>query len=215
MHHNATGNVYRRYNSLNVQQTPKTSNDSEDAAAENETEQLSIFEEYFGYAQQYSEMGTAFFWNLNAASVGQISGNFSICQGNLSVLYNSTTTVYEQYADLYFAEAGYSTYEILVSVDPIIFSCYYSLFEYWVAIQIYGSTGMDINKLTYNFAHNLGKIYDMSEEAIVRSWNITQNYDDIEYWARMGTIIGSNFQNVFEDPVNYYPFDPEKDLERY
>ena len=38
-----------------------------------------------------------------------------------------------------------------------------------------------------------------------------------EYWARMGYIIGSDFQNVFEDPVNYYPFDedPEAALERF
>jgi len=79
-------------------------------------------------------MGTAFWWNLNAASVGQISGNFTVCQGNLSVLYNSSTTIYGEYRDLYFAEAGYSTYDILQSVDPIIFSCYYSLFEYFIAV---------------------------------------------------------------------------------
>ena len=162
-------------------------------------------------------MGTAFWWNLNAASVGQISGNFTVCQGNLSVLYNSSTTIYGEYRDLYFAEAGYSTYDILQSVDPIIFSCYYSLFEYFIAVQIYQETGKDINKLTYNFAHNLGNIYDMTEEAIIRSMDIKESYEDVEYWARMGTIIGTDFQNIFEDPVNYYPFDyehPEGNLER-
>lgn len=42
-------------------------------------------------------------------------------------------------------------------------------------------------------------------------------YDTPEYWARMGTIIGGNFQNVFEDPVNYYPYgeDPNEGLERF
>ena len=46
----------------------------------------------------------------------------------------------------------------------------------------------------------------MTEEAIIRSIDFKDSYDDVEYWARMGTIIGSDFQNVFEDPVNYYPF---------
>lgn len=47
--------------------------------------------------------------------------------------------------------------------------------------------------------------------------DIKESYEDVEYWARMGTIIGTDFQNIFEDPVNYYPFDyehPEGNLER-
>jgi len=57
----------------------------------------------------------------------------------------------------------------------------------------------------------------MTEEAIIRSMDIKESYEDVEYWARMGTIIGTDFQNIFEDPVNYYPFDyehPEGNLER-
>lgn len=216
MSHNATGNVYvmqgiegNRTDGVNL---TNATNSTEEV---NETQ--SIFQEYFGYFQQYSELGTAFIWNLNAASVGQISGNFSICQGNLSVFYNSSTIVYEEYADQYYAEAGYSTYYILQSVDPIIFSCYYSLFEYYIALQIYQETGKDIKKLGYNFAHNLGNIYDMTEEGIIRSIDFMDVYQDPEYWARMGTIIGSDFQNIFEDPVNYYPYgeDPNEDLERF
>jgi hypothetical protein len=34
-------------------------------------------------------------------------------------------------------------------------------------------------------------------------------YETNEYWARMGTIVGSNFQGIFEDPVNYYPYAKE------
>lgn len=157
-------------------------------------------------------------WNLNEASVGQVSGNLTMCQSNASVLYFNSMGVKGEYEDGYYAEAGYSTYEILKSVDPIIFSCYYSLFEYYIALEIYRETGKDINKLTYNFAHNLGSIYDMTEEAIYRSADIEEVYDDVEYWARMGTIVGSNFQNIFEDPVNYYPFDyenPDGYAERY
>jgi hypothetical protein len=191
---------------------------SETTVPEEEIIPPSMFEKYLGYVVQYSEITTAFFWNMNAASVGQVSGNLTVCQGNLTVLYNSSMTIYSEYRDFYFAEAGYSTYNILKSVDPIIFSCYYSLFEYYIALQIYSETGKDIKKLTYNFAHNLGNIYDMTEEGIYRSIDFEDNYDSVEYWARMGTIIGSNFQSIFEDPINYYPYDyeyPDGDQERY
>jgi hypothetical protein len=141
----------------------------------------------------YSEITSVFLWNLNSASVGQISGNLTRCQGNLTILYNNSKNIYGEYQDEYFAEAGYSTYDILKSVDPIIFSCYYSLFEYYIAMSIYQRTGKDINKLTYNFAHNLGNIYDLTEEGIIRSEDIKVVYDSVDYWGRMGTIIGTNF----------------------
>lgn len=69
MSHNATGNVYvmqgiegNRTDGVNL---TNATNSTEEV---NETQ--SIFQEYFGYFQQYSELGTAFIWNLNAASVG-------------------------------------------------------------------------------------------------------------------------------------------------
>lgn len=64
-----------------------------------------------------------------------------------------------------------------------------------------------MRKLTYNLAHNLGMIYDMTEEAIFMSLKLGDVYESTEFWARMGTIVGSNFQNIFEDPKNYYTFD--------
>ena len=125
--------------------------------------------------------------------------------------------VIEEYKGEYYAEAGYSTYYILQSVDPVIFSCYYTLFEYWIAMQIYGNTGKDIRKLTYNFAHNLGNIYDLTEEGIIRSIDFMDVWETPEYWARMGYIIGSDVQSIFEDPVNYYQYgeDPNEDLSRF
>lgn len=60
-------------------------------------------------------------------------------------------------------------------------------------MQIYQETGKDIKKLGYNFAHNLGNIYDMTEEGIIRSIDFMDVYKEPEYWARMGTIIGSDF----------------------
>ena len=32
-------------------------------------------------------------------------------------------------------------------------------------------------------------------------------WQNLDYWSRMGFIFGANFQNLFEDPVNYYPVD--------
>ena len=114
-----------------------------------------------------------------------------------------------EYKDEYYAEAGRSTYDILKSIDPILTSCYYSVFEYYIAIELYKKTGSDINKLAYNFAHNLGSIYDLTEEGIARSLDIENQWDTELYWARMGLITWSNFQSIFEDPVNYYAYDPE------
>jgi len=64
-------------------------------------------------------------------------------------------------------------------------------------------------KLLYNMAHNLGSIYDLTEEAVYKIIDFSSLWDSKEYWARMGLILGTNFQNIFEDPINYYPFDPE------
>ena len=113
------------------------------------------------------------------------------------------------YEDELFAEAGQATYVVIKSIDPIVFSCYYSAFEYWLAIQIYFATISDFNKLLYNFTHNLGNIYDLTEEAVLRFYDFEDESQKMYFWKRMGFIFGRNFQNLFEDPKNYYPFDPE------
>jgi hypothetical protein len=88
------------------------------------------------------------------------------------LFYNATTGVVGEYEDEYYAEAGRSTYDILKSIDPILTSCYFSTFEYYVAIEKYKATASSLNKLTYNIAHNLGSIYDLTEEGIYRSKDI-------------------------------------------
>lgn len=118
-----------------------------------------------------------------------------------------------EYRDEYYAEAGRSTYDILKSIDPILTSCYFSVFEYYVAIEEYKATARSINKLAYNFAHNLGSIYDLTEEGIRRSADFENQKKEQEYYARMGLILGSNFQSIFEDPKNYYKRDPNNPYE--
>ncbi len=57
---------------------------------------------------------------------------------------------------------------MIKTIDPIFFSCYYAFFEYYIAFRVYGNTITDINKILYNIFHNLGKIYDLTEEAVYR-----------------------------------------------
>ena len=78
-------------------------------------------------------------------------------------------------------------------MDPIVYSCYFSGFEYWVALQIYFATTSDFNKLLYNFTHNLGDIYDLTEEAIFRFYDFEYEGETHKFWQRMGYIFGANF----------------------
>jgi len=130
---------------------------------------------------------------LQAASVGKVSGNLTVCQGNLTVFYGGASVVYDEYAESLYAQAGRSTYEILKSIDPIIFSCYFSLFEYVIAVNIYQDTVTDPLKMVYNLAHNLGSIYDVTEEGIHRSIDFNKNWNDTFYWSRMGHAAGTVF----------------------
>ena len=98
---------------------------------------------------------------------------------------------------------------MLKSIDPIVFSCYYTVFEYLIAGNIYMETAKDYKKVIYNLAHNLGSIYDHTWEFGIRLYNYENEWDSEEFWKRMGIIFGTNFQSTFEDPANYYEFDPE------
>jgi hypothetical protein len=97
---------------------------------------------------------------------------------------------------------------VLKSIDPIVFSCYYTIFEYYLALGLYVDTISDFNKLLYNLTHNLGPIYDMVEEFVYRMMDAKEEWKRGFFWHRSGTILGSLFQFVLEDPENYYPFDP-------
>ena len=84
-------------------------------------------------------------------------------------MYNSSTSVVSQYERAEYDEAGNSSYVILHSIDNIYSACYYMVFEYNQALSIYVDTLTDPQKLLYNSVHNLGSIYDLTEESIWRS----------------------------------------------
>lgn len=155
------------------------------------------------------------FWvNFTSASVGQVSPNLDLCYGNATVLYDDGFGVYEQYISLELEEAGYSTYNIIRAIDPVIFACYSSIFDYYKVMTIYVSTMSDFQQLLYNFCHNLGNIYDLTEEGLKRGVDWVHNWNDPEFWSRMGFIAGHNMQNLFERPENYFDHNDEIDGER-
>ncbi len=78
---------------------------------------------------------------------------------------------------------------------------------------MYFETIMHPEYIVYNIAHNLGIIYDLVEEAINRFIAAEGDQQDID-WGRLGYITGSIFQQLFEEPENYLPVDPETIDER-
>lgn len=74
-------------------------------------------------------------------------------------------------------------------------------------MNIYQDTASDPMKLLYNFAHNLGSIYDVTEEGIHRSIDFEKNWNDTYYWSRMGHATGTVFQDLFEEPENYSTYE--------
>lgn len=147
-------------------------------------------------------------WAYNMASVGMVSGNLSLCTGNSTVLYDKSLLIKSQYENALYTDAGFSTYRILQSIDPIVFSCYFTTLETYLAYGLYIETMSDAQKLLYNLTHNLGSIYDLVEEFIYRIQDFENEKMNNFFWSRSGTICGALFQDIFEDPVDYYPFDP-------
>ena len=81
------------------------------------------------------------------------------------------------------------------TIDPIVFSCYFATFEYYYSLETYANTIKDFNKLLYNFAHNLGNIYDLTEEGVKRMIDYKEEYITKVFWVRMGAVTGAVTHN--------------------
>lgn len=145
------------------------------------------------HVEFWAELVYQFVWQLQSASVGQLTGNLVVCGGKLTLIWEKSVAIYEEYSELYIAEAGYSTFNLLRAIDPVINNCYMSAFDYSISFTLYVGTITSWEKMLYNLAHNLGNIYDLVEEAIKRTIDWQHNYLKISYWARMGYIIGRVF----------------------
>jgi hypothetical protein len=54
-------------------------------------------------------------------------------------------------------------------------------------------TAQDPKKISYNVLHNLGSIYDLTEEVIYRINDWDYEYTKEFFWQRNGTIFGTLF----------------------
>jgi len=102
------------------------------------------------------------------ASIGAVSENLNSCSSNLTSFAAEWTAAGAQMTDGNLTQYGYSTHAMIKSIDPIIFSCFFTLFEYSDALQIYVETLTHPDRVVYNVAHNLGIIYDLVEEGLGR-----------------------------------------------
>ena len=130
-------------------------------------------------------------------SVGQIAGNLTVCTTETEKFGLSIEAIYHEYLNESYGEAGRSTYIVLKTIDPIVFACYFATFEFKDAFEIYADTVQDIEKLLYNFCHNLGMIYDYIEEAVYRGMDAEVEYQTRGFWIRMGAITGGTFHALF------------------
>lgn len=163
---------------------------------------LSVWEQ----TEKYSLYSFIFLWSANEQSIGKMSGNFTVCVNKTETMYDEVNKIIEHYKNEEFGEAGRATYLVLKTIDPIVFSCYFATFEYYYSFETYANTLKDGNKLLYNFAHNLGNVYDLSEEGIKRMIDYETEYVTKIFWIRMGTVTGAIAHNFLMDPVNYYPW---------
>jgi hypothetical protein len=134
----------------------------------------------------------------------------TVCYGNITILMDKTLAIFDLYGQMLFEDGVLSTYKVLKSVDPIIFSCYFSLFEYYTGMNLYVSTLTDWHKLLFNLTHNLGNIYDLIEESVFRFKTSEDYVRRLFFWDRLGFLLGSLLHDVLEDPTEYYPYDPSK-----
>ena len=135
-----------------------------------------------------------------------MSGNLTVCVNQTENMYDRILEIRDHYEAYEFGEAGRATYLVLKTIDPIVFSCYFATFEYYYSFDTYANTLKDGNKLLYNFAHNLGDIYDLSEEGIKRMIDYESEYVTKIFWVRMGAVTGAVTHNFLMDPINYYPW---------
>lgn len=87
-------------------------------------------EKYFAYA-------FIFYWSAQMNSVGQIAGNLTVCTNETEHFGLKIESIYYEYKNLSFGEAGRSTYYVLKTIDPIVFACYFATFEFKNAFEIY------------------------------------------------------------------------------
>jgi hypothetical protein len=99
---------------------------------------------------------------------------------------------------------GLTLKRMVQAVDPITSACFYSGSEYIGVLYDYLLTVIDINKLTYNVFHNMGRIYDATTDIIDALRFGDMNSRD--FWKRMGNNAGLIVNQISYKPSHYDPY---------
>jgi hypothetical protein len=111
-----------------------------------------------------------------------------------------------------------SAEDVLASVHPIAFSCYYSGHEFGDAADYYLLTLKDFSLLSYNVIHEGGKLYDTIYYLRKHQGEYTRikregtDEERAQWWYKLGIYYGTATFLVFYSPPTVDPFDP---LEEY
>ena len=155
------------------------------------------------------------------ASLGNASPNSGICQTNLTRIVESSENFYHEVTEASedsLKSAVVSATDVLASVHPIAFSCYYSVAEFGDAGDYYLLTLQDAGLLSYNIIHEGGKLYDtiyflakhQKRYSEVHETGTEEEQED--WWYKLGIYYGTVTFLIFYSPPNVDPFDP---LEQY
>ena len=154
----------------------------------------------FGF---YASAIFQFVVNAQDASIGQVAKNLTVCSSSFGTMASQYGESVQQRRAGQYTLSAYSLNDVLRNIDPIVFSCFFTVFEYSDALSVYVGTLTNFDRLVYNAAHNLGNIYDLIEEAWLR-WRLHTDDDptnggfyDLDWWARSGYIAGAVFQDLF------------------
>ena len=155
------------------------------------------------------------------ASLGNASPNSGICQTNISKAVNSSIEFWDRISfgsESSMIDASLKFEDILESVHPIAYSCYFSIAEFGNALDYYLLTIEHFNLLMYNLIHHSGKIYDTVYYLINhhKSYDLlseTASDEELQtWWFKLGIYYGTATFLVFYTPPSVDPFDP---LEEY
>lgn len=112
-----------------------------------------------------------------------------------------------------------SAEDVLASVHPIAFSCYYSVHEFGDAADYYFLTLQDFSLLSYNVIHEGGKLYDTifflrKHHKAYDDLKVTGSEEEIEdWWYKLGIYYGTATFLIFYSPPTVSPFNPLEEYE--
>lgn len=66
----------------------------------------------------------------------------------------------------------------------------------------------------YNIAHNLGNIYDLTEEMVYRFIDWETQIEKVFFWHRYGFAMGSIVSDVLKGPEDFDPYNGNTSYER-